>query len=113
MQTWTISSFFEGETTSEVGLKAGLGHDFWTAVQPNISAVQRRARAADRGFRACVGGAPGTPPQCKAVAAMMRAAAANPSLRPTALAEIGGLQLATAERIAKSYLSARTPPPSK
>ncbi len=105
----TISSFFEGETTSEVGLRAGLGHDFWTAVQPNISAIQRQVRAADRGFRACVGGAPGTPPQCKVVAAMMRAAAANPSLRPTALAEIGGLQLATADRIAKSYLSAPTP----
>ena len=105
----TISSFFEGETTSEVGLKAGLGHDFWTAIQPNISVVQSRVRAADRGFRACVGGAPGTPPECKVVAAMMRAAAANPSLRPTALAEIGGLQLATADRIAKSYLSARTP----
>ncbi len=104
----TISDFFEGETTSEVGLRAGLGHDFWTAIQPNISVIQRQVRAADRGFSACVGGAPGTPPQCKVVAAMMRAAAANPSLRPTALAEINSLQLATADRIAKSYLSTRT-----
>ena len=100
----TISSFFNGEATSEVGLKAGLGSDFWTAVQPNISAVQRRVRLADKGFSACVSAAPGTPPQCKAVAAMMRAAAANPALRSTALAQITNLQLATADRIAKSFL---------
>jgi cytochrome c-type biogenesis protein CcmF len=100
----TIGSFFEGEATSEVGLKAGIGGDFWTAPQPDISAVQRRVRAADKGFRACVGGAPGTPPQCKAVAAMMRAAAANPSLRPVALAQIAKLQSLAVNRIARSYL---------
>jgi Cytochrome c biogenesis factor len=109
VETGTIGSFFDGEATSEVGLKAGLGSDFWTAVQPNIAAVQRRVRAADQGFKACVSGAPGTPPQCKAVAAMMRAAAANPRLRPAALAQISGLQAATADRIAKSYLSDDAP----
>ena len=66
-------------------------------MQPNISRVQRRARAADKGFQACVSGAPGSPPQCKAVAAMMRAAAANPTLRAAALAQIDSLQLATAD----------------
>ena len=45
-------------------------------------------RLADKGFRACVQGAPGTPPQCKALGALMRAAAANPSLRPQAFAQI-------------------------
>ena len=40
---------------------------------------------------------------------MMRAAAADPRLRPTALAQIGALQLATADRIAKSYLTDRAP----
>ncbi len=40
---------------------------------------------------------------------MMRAAAANPRLRASALAEIGALQLATADRIAKSYLADRAP----
>ena len=104
-QTGTIGSFFEGEATSEVGLKAGLGSDLWTAVQPDISDVQRRVRAADKGFEACVGGAPGTPPQCKALAAMMRGAAANPALRPAALAQIGQLQAVTADRIAQSYLA--------
>jgi cytochrome c-type biogenesis protein CcmF len=109
VETGTIGSFFDGEATSEVGLKAGLGSDLWTAVQPNITAVQRRVRAADQGFKACVSGAPGTPPQCKAVAAMMRAAAADPRLRPAALAQISGLQAATADRIAKSYLSDDAP----
>ncbi len=100
-----IGSFFEGEATSEVGLKAGLDSDLWTAMQPDIAAVQRRVRAADKGFRACVSGAPGTPAECKAVAAMMRAAAANPSLRPAALSQIAKLQSLAANRIAKSYLS--------
>ena len=30
-QTGTIGSFFDGESTSEVGLKAGLGSDLWIA----------------------------------------------------------------------------------
>ncbi|MGC1851263.1 MAG: cytochrome c-type biogenesis CcmF C-terminal domain-containing protein, partial [Solirubrobacterales bacterium] len=64
VETGTIGSFFQGEATSEVGLKAGAGSDLWTAVQPDISAMRRRVRAADEGFRACVSGAPGTPPQC-------------------------------------------------
>ncbi|HEX2392609.1 MAG TPA: cytochrome c-type biogenesis CcmF C-terminal domain-containing protein [Solirubrobacterales bacterium] len=50
--TRTIRSFFEGEATSEVGLKAGLRKDFWTAMQPNISGVERRATMADEKFRA-------------------------------------------------------------
>ena len=84
----TIASFFEGEATSEVGLKPGLGSDLWTAVQPDIGGVQRQVRAADDGFRACVSGGPGTPPQCRAVAQLMRRPPANPRLRPTALAQI-------------------------
>jgi cytochrome c-type biogenesis protein CcmF len=104
VQAGTIGSYFEGEATSEVGLKAGLGSDLWTAVQPDISGVQRRVRAADEGFRACVRGAPGVPPQCEAVSRLMRAAAADPRLRPIALAQITALQAATAERLAQSYL---------
>src|SRR6187551_93028 len=109
METGTIGSFFDGEATSEVGLKAGAASDFWTSVAPDISAVKRRIRAADVGFRACVSGAPGTPPQCKAVSQLMRAAAANPRLRPVALAQIDSLQAATAERLAKSYLADDAP----
>ncbi|HEX3734738.1 MAG TPA: cytochrome c-type biogenesis CcmF C-terminal domain-containing protein [Solirubrobacterales bacterium] len=109
VETSTIGSFFDGEATSEVGLKAGIREDLWIAPQPNISAVQRQVRAADKGFKACVSGAAGTPPQCKAVAATMRAAAANPSLRPAALAQIAQIQTVTAEQIAKSYLTDNSP----
>ena len=105
----TISNYFAGESDSDIGLKAGLGSDFWTAMQPDIAAVQRHARAADLGFKACVGGGPGTPPQCRAVGAMMRAALANPRLRPAALAQIDRLQVATAKQIARSYVSEASP----
>jgi cytochrome c-type biogenesis protein CcmF len=109
MASGTIASYFEGEATSEVGLEAGAWEDLWTAEQPDIGAVERRARAADRGFEACVRGGPGSPPQCDALAAMMRAAAANPRLRPAALEQIAELQGLAAERIAKSYLAAGAP----
>ena len=107
-ETSTISSYFDGEADSKIGLKAGLRSDFWTALQPEISGVQRRARAADLGFKACVSGRPGTPRQCQAVAAMMRAALANPRLRPAALDQIGRLQLATVQQIARGYVGEGT-----
>jgi cytochrome c-type biogenesis protein CcmF len=103
--TRTIGSFFEGEATSEVGLKSSARSDFWTAVQPNISGVQRKVRAADRGFRDCIRGAPGTPPECLAVNSLMRNAAADPSLRPLALAQINDLQSRTADQLARGYLA--------
>src|SRR5262249_19216857 len=57
----------------------------------------------------CVRGGPGTPPACGALAAMMRAAAANPTLRPIAANRIESLQQATAERVAKTYLDESPP----
>jgi cytochrome c-type biogenesis protein CcmF len=105
----TISNYFGGESDSDIGLKAGVLRDFWTAIQPSITGVQAAARAADKGFEACVGGGAGAPPQCKAVAAMMRAAAANPQLRPAALAQIETLQVATAKQIAKRYVAEGVP----
>ncbi len=101
----TISNYFAGESDSDIGLQAGFLRDFWTALQPSIVGIQRHARAADKGFEACVSGAPGTPPQCRAVSQLMRAAAANPRLGPTALAQIERLQVATAQRIAQGYLA--------
>ena len=106
--TGLISSYFGGEADSNIGLEAGLREDFWTALQPGVVGVERQARLADRGFAACVKGAPGTPPQCKAVGAMMRAALANPSIRPQALKQIENLQEVTARRIARGYLSEAT-----
>jgi cytochrome c-type biogenesis protein CcmF len=70
----TISNYFAGESDSDIGLQAGFLRDFWTALQPSILGVQRHARAADKGFEACVSGAPGTPPQCRAVSQLMRIA---------------------------------------
>jgi cytochrome c-type biogenesis protein CcmF len=104
VETSTIGSFFDGEATSEVGLRGGAANDLWTAVEPDVSAVRRRVRAADAGLRACVSGAPGTPPQCRAVRRLMRAAAADPRLRPAVGAQIAALQAATAKRLARSYL---------
>jgi cytochrome c-type biogenesis protein CcmF len=105
----TISDYFDGESDSDIGLRAGFGSDFWTAVRPGTGGLRRRARAADRGFRACLGAGPGTPPQCRPLAAMMRAAAADPRLRPLALAQISRLQLETARRLASGYLAEAAP----
>jgi cytochrome c-type biogenesis protein CcmF len=100
-----ISSYFAGESDSEIGLRPGFGSDFWTADSPDIVGVQRHARAADAGFKRCVDGGPGVPPQCRAIATLMRTALANPSLRPAALAKIEQLQLATAKQIAAGFVS--------
>jgi cytochrome c-type biogenesis protein CcmF len=108
-ETGTIGTYFAGEATSEVGLRTGLGHDLWIAEQPNIAGIQRGARLADKGFTACVRGEPGTPPQCKALGALMRAAAANPSLRPQAFEQISKLQALAAARVAKTYLTTSAP----
>ncbi|MDX6625740.1 MAG: cytochrome c-type biosis protein CcmF [Solirubrobacterales bacterium] len=105
----TLSSFFAGEQTSEVGLDAGLARDFWIAPRPDISGVQRRARAADKAFAECVRGAPGTPPECKALALVMLRARENPSLRPAALEQIGKLQSLSADNIARAYTNERLP----
>jgi cytochrome c-type biogenesis protein CcmF len=45
-----IGRFFDGESTSELGLRAGLERDIWTAMQPDLSAVQPLIRDADRRF---------------------------------------------------------------
>jgi cytochrome c-type biogenesis protein CcmF len=104
-----ISNYFAGESDSEIGLRAGLGSDFWTANQPSIVGLQRHARAADEGFKKCVSGGPGVPQQCRAIGALMQAALANPRLRPQALARIEELQLETAKQIAAGYLTEDAP----
>ncbi len=109
VQGGTIKSFFDGEATSEVGLRAGALSDFWAAPQPNITAIQHRAAESDRGFRECVRGAPGSPPQCRAVSRLMRAAVARPQLAPVAAAQIEALQEAIAKRLARSYIDDSAP----
>jgi cytochrome c-type biogenesis protein CcmF len=100
-----ISTYFAGEATSEVGLRAGLGNDLWIAEQPNVEDVQRGVRLADQGFGQCVRGAPGTPPQCRALGALMKAAAANPSLQAQAFPLIEQVQSGAAKRVARSFLA--------
>jgi cytochrome c-type biogenesis protein CcmF len=46
-----ISRYFDGESTSEVGLRAGVRRDVWTAVNPDIDPLERIAREGDRVFR--------------------------------------------------------------
>jgi cytochrome c-type biogenesis protein CcmF len=101
-----ISSYFAGEATSEIGLKSGLRSDFWTALQPDLTQVERSATSADRGFAACVRGEPGTPAACTKLSALMRASAQNPRLRPAALDSIALLQSTTINRVAQGYLDA-------
>jgi cytochrome c-type biogenesis protein CcmF len=105
----TIGNFFKGETTSEVGLQAGLTEDLWAAEEPGIAAVLRRVRAADAGFAACVRAAPGSPPPCKDLAALMQAAAVDPNLAPQALTAIDQVQSKAIDRIARSYLGDGSP----
>ncbi len=50
-RTRSIETYFDGEATSEVGLKPGLRSDFWTSVEPNTRYIRRRARMADDRFR--------------------------------------------------------------
>jgi cytochrome c-type biogenesis protein CcmF len=45
-----IGRFFEGDSTSELGLQSGVGRDIWTAVQPDLAPVGRYIRDANRRF---------------------------------------------------------------
>jgi cytochrome c-type biogenesis protein CcmF len=45
-----VSRFYGGESTSEVGLQAGLRRDLWTAVEPDTTRIDRLAAVADRKF---------------------------------------------------------------
>jgi cytochrome c-type biogenesis protein CcmF len=104
-----VSSYFGGESDSEIGLKPGLGSDFWTANQPSIVGLQRHARAADEVLGKCLRGGPNVPSECRTIGALMQASLANPRLRPQALARIEQLQLETAKQIAAGYVSEGAP----
>jgi cytochrome c-type biogenesis protein CcmF len=47
--------YFDGEATSEVGLRAGLRRDVWTAVEPDIDALRRMIDGIDRRFPLAAG----------------------------------------------------------
>jgi cytochrome c-type biogenesis protein CcmF len=50
-----VGRYFAGEATSEVGLHAGLRRDIWTAVQPNVGAMQSMINGLDRRFPLATG----------------------------------------------------------
>ncbi len=47
-QMGLVGRYFGGESTSEVGLKAGMKRDLWTAVQPDVSVFKPAIRAGNR-----------------------------------------------------------------
>jgi cytochrome c-type biogenesis protein CcmF len=49
-QDGPVGRFYQGESTSEVGLKAGLRRDLWTAVEPDTSRIEQLASTADKRF---------------------------------------------------------------
>jgi cytochrome c-type biogenesis protein CcmF len=50
-----VSRFFEGEATSEVGLKAGLRRDVWLSVAPDTRKLEPRVKEGDEVFAAAEG----------------------------------------------------------
>ena len=50
-----IGRFFEGEATSEVDVRWGLSRDLWTAVRPDLAALEGAIREADRKFGSATG----------------------------------------------------------
>jgi cytochrome c-type biogenesis protein CcmF len=46
-----VSRYFEGEATSEVGLRAGLRRDFWSVMSPNVEPLQKVIRRGDAVFK--------------------------------------------------------------
>jgi cytochrome c-type biogenesis protein CcmF len=45
-----IGRFFNGDSTSELGLQAGPTRDIWTAIQPDLTSLEGYVREADRRF---------------------------------------------------------------
>jgi len=63
-----ISGFFEGETTSEVGRRDGLGGDLWAAMQPDLEAWRSEIREADRRVLSVTRDLPPNDPRAAALA---------------------------------------------
>jgi cytochrome c-type biogenesis protein CcmF len=59
-----VSRYFEGEATSEVGLRAGLRRDLWTAVSPDVDSLMPVIRRGDTVFER----ANALPPDARAAA---------------------------------------------
>ncbi|MBW3606967.1 MAG: cytochrome c biogenesis protein CcsA [Actinobacteria bacterium] len=53
-----VGRFFEGEATSEIGLKAGFRRDLWAAMTPDIRKLMPTIQEGDRVFAAAAGKLP-------------------------------------------------------
>ncbi|HEV2775585.1 MAG TPA: cytochrome c-type biogenesis CcmF C-terminal domain-containing protein, partial [Solirubrobacteraceae bacterium] len=53
-----VGRFFEGEATSEIGLKAGVRRDLWAAMTPDIRKLMPTIEEGDRVFAAAAGKLP-------------------------------------------------------
>jgi cytochrome c-type biogenesis protein CcmF len=53
-----VGRFFEGDATSEIGLKAGLRRDLWTAMTPDIRSLLPVIQQGDKVFAAAAGKLP-------------------------------------------------------
>jgi cytochrome c-type biogenesis protein CcmF len=51
-----LGRYFEGESVSEVGMKAGLRRDVWSAVQPDVSELRKVVDEGDRVFEQAADG---------------------------------------------------------
>ncbi|MCW3014279.1 MAG: heme lyase CcmF/NrfE family subunit [Solirubrobacterales bacterium] len=82
-----ISSAFDGEATSEVGMKAGLRRDVWVAVQPDLTSLRPYIKQQDKLL----------------VAAVKQAGTVNP-------ARFGQVRGAIFDEVVRRYVS--NPPPA-
>jgi cytochrome c-type biogenesis protein CcmF len=53
-----IGRYFDGESTSEIAMKAGLGRDVWSAVTPNLDPTLKTVKIGDATFRGAQGKLP-------------------------------------------------------
>lgn len=83
-----VGRFFEGEATSEIGLRSSLGSDFWAAFQPDLAPLDDDIAEGDRVF----------------------ADIRNPATPPAQLETLAAFRNEAVRRLAASY--AQEPPPA-
>ena len=74
-----VSRFFEGEATSEVGLRAGLRRDVWSAISPSVRDLKKQVAEGDRVFN----GAKSLPAEQRQIALARRSTASPAPTRRT------------------------------
>jgi cytochrome c-type biogenesis protein CcmF len=70
-----VSGFFEGEATSEVGRRDGLGGDLWTAMQPDLASLRGPISRADQQLTTLMEGVPPNDPRAMQQVAALQGAA--------------------------------------